>query len=538
MTTTNVTSEVSAQHGLYVRRATGLVREVSPRSALWFNVLTAVPGLGLGVSVFYILGTYPGGHIETAYLMMGVLAVAIALPFGLLAMIMPRSGADYILVSRSLHPVLGLISSLTLFVALLIAEAFFVSTFVSVGVAPALQTIGLISHSSGWIHLASDISTKGWTFGLGIAVAAIALAIQALRLRTAMKIMIGLFAVGMFGMVLAAIAMLFTSQATFTAHFNALAGTGQYAKLVATAAKHGVGAPGTSWAHTIPALGALSGYFAFSWWSANYSGEIRRARTWRTPAIMTGSVGIMVVIYLVFTVILFHMTGDRFIAAANALNGTSSWALPVAPFWLPLAGIGVNSSFLTAVLALTFLLWFPLVLCENAAQPTRALFAWSFDGLLPSKVADVNERTGVPIAAITITFIGIVAASVWAVWSSSFTTVLATTTLMLIVPMIFVGLSAMLLPFTKPDLWQASPVRGRFLGIPVMSLVGAAGFAASVFIFSIFWIYKKLGLPAQHTLIALIVLVVLGIVGYYGAVLVHRRRGIDIRLNYAEIPPE
>ena len=71
-----------------------------------------------------------------------------------------------------------------------------------------------------------------------------------------------------------------------------------------------------------------------------------------------------------------------------------------------------------------------------------------------------------------------------------------------------------------------------------MSLVGAAGFAASVFIFSIFWIYKKLGLPAQHTLIALIVLVVLGIVGYYGAVLVHRRRGIDIRLNYAEIPPE
>ncbi len=177
----------------------------------------------------------------------------------------------------------------------------------------------------------------------------------------------------------------------------------------------------------------------------------------------------MVVIYLVFTVILFHMTGDKFIAAANALNGTSSWKLPVTPFWLPLAGIGVNSSFLTAVLSLTFLLWFPLVLCENAAQPTRALFAWSFDGLLPSKVAEVNERTGVPIAAITITFIGIVVATVWAVWSSSFNTVLATTTLMLIVPMMFVGLSATLLPFTKPDLWQASPIRGRFLGIPVLS---------------------------------------------------------------------
>ncbi len=239
MTTGDMTSEVSAQRGLYVRKATGLVREVSPASAMWFNVLTAVPGLGLGVSVFYILGTYPGGHIETAYLMIGVLAIAIALPFALLTMIMPRSGADYILVSRSLHPVLGLISSLTLFVALLIAEAFFASTFVSVGVAPALDTIGLISHSSGWVQLATDISTKGWTFGLGITVAAIALAIQALRLRVAMKIMIGLFAAGMFGMVLAAIAMLFTSEASFASHFNALAGSGAYTNLIATATQTG-----------------------------------------------------------------------------------------------------------------------------------------------------------------------------------------------------------------------------------------------------------------------------------------------------------
>jgi hypothetical protein len=99
-------------------------------------------------------------------------------------------------------------------------------------------------------------------------------------------------------------------------------------------------------------------------------------------------------------------------------------------------------------------------------------------------------------------------------------------------------LSATLLPFTKPDLWQASPISGRFLGIPVMSLIGAVGLAASIFIFTIFWVYTKLGLPAQHTLIALIVLVIVGIVGYYGALAIQRRRGIDISLNYAEIPPE
>jgi basic amino acid/polyamine antiporter, APA family len=530
--------QVSETHGMYVRRATGLVREVSPSNALWFNVLTAVPGLGLGVSVFYVFGTYPGGHIDAAYLLIGLIGVAIALPFALLSMTMPRSGADYILVSRSLHPALGLASSVTLFAAIMIAEAFFAATFVSVGIVPAFTTIGLITGHSTWITIAADVSSKNWTFALGVAIAAVALAVQALRLRVAMRIMIGLFFAGMLGMLVAAIVMAFTSQATFAAHFNDVAGSGAFQKLVAAGHNQGVSPPGTSWSHTVPALAALSGFFGFAWWSSNYGGEIQRARTWRTPAIMVGSVGIMVLIYLVFTLAIFHMTGTRFFAASNALNGTSSWPLSVGPFWPVLAGIGSKNSVLTFFLTFTFLLWFPLVICENAAQPTRALFAWSFDGLLPRQVAEVNERIGVPIVAIGITFIGIVIATAWAVYSSNFYTVLATTTLMLIVPMLFVSVSALLLPLTKPDIWRNSPVPGKAVGIPIISLAGAAGLAASGFIFWIFWAYPGLALPRHNTAIALIVLIGGAIIAYFVALLVQRQRGVDISLNYAEIPPE
>ena len=94
---------VEGQKGLYVRQSTGLVREVSPWSALTFNVLTSVPGFGLAYSVFYPPATYPGGHILSAFWITGAVSLAIALPFVLLTMTTPRSGGDYIL-GQSLDP--------------------------------------------------------------------------------------------------------------------------------------------------------------------------------------------------------------------------------------------------------------------------------------------------------------------------------------------------------------------------------------------------------------------------------------------------
>ena len=66
----------------------------------------------------------------------------------------------------------------------------------------------------------------------------------------------------------------------------------------------------------------------------------------------------------------------------------------------------------------------------------------------------------------------------------------------------------------------------------------SAQIASAVFLFYIFFAYDNLGLPKTHTEIALAVLAAVGIGGYYLAVLVQRRRGVDITLNYAEIPPE
>ena len=530
---------VEGQKGLYVRQSTGLVREVSPWSALTFNVLTSVPGFGLAYSVFYLLATYPGGHILSAFWITGAVSLAIALPFVLLTMTMPRSGGDYILVSRSIHPAAGLASSLTLFGAVALAEGFFGTAFVSVALVPCLSAIGLVSGHVGWINAANAISHKGWTFGLAVLINAVGMGMWALRLRRGMRLGITMFFVALGCMMVAMIVMFSISQATFVAHFNQIAGTQAYAKLLAAAHTAGVARPGTSWANTVPYIAPLAGLLAFSWWSANYAGEIRQARTWRTAVAMTVSLGIVVTIYTVFSIAVFHVAGANFVTAGNALSGTKSYPLNVAPFWVVIVGIATKNTIFTAFIAFTFLLWVPLAIWQNAAQPVRALFAWAFDGVLPGRVAAIGKNNGVPYVALAITFVAAVITSAWATFSSNFITVLGTTTFMLFVPMIFVSLSALLLPLLKPELWKRAPLPGKTLGIPTISIFGFVGLVASSFLVWTYVHYAALGLNLRDTLIALAIMLGAGVVLYFVARAVQRsKKGVDISLNYAEIPPE
>jgi amino acid transporter len=233
------------------------------------------------------------------------------------------------------------------------------------------------------------------------------------------------------------------------------------------------------------------------------------------------------------------MAGGDFVAAANAVDGTKDYPLTVSPFWLVFVAIGAKSSVLAVVLVVAFIFWFPMWTWMQLAQPVRALFAWSFDGVLPEKVAYVDARRGSPLVALAITAILSVIALVWAVYSSTFFTVLALLVVLFLVPMAYVAIGAVVMPFRRPSLYAQSPLRGRVLGLPVVSWAGVLGFLASVFVFWIFMRYPDLGVSNRlKTLLAMIGLMVGGFVLYYIARAVQRSRGVDIDLNYREIPPE
>jgi hypothetical protein len=91
----------------------------------------------------------------------------------------------------------------------------------------------------------------------------------------------------------------------------------------------------------------------------------------------------------------------------------------------------------------------------------------------------------------------------------------------------------------KPALWRQTPIPGTVAGIPILSLIGLAGAGASAFVIFLFLKYPGLGISNRlNTLLSMGACVVAGFLLYYLARFVQRGRGVDIALNYSEIPPE
>src|SRR3954463_3514089 len=86
--------------GVFARKATGLVREVSPFSTFVFNMAGQPTAIFLAVSIFFCLGLFPGGSIWLGFAMAFAVAIVLCVCYGLFTSAIPRSGGDYVLVGR------------------------------------------------------------------------------------------------------------------------------------------------------------------------------------------------------------------------------------------------------------------------------------------------------------------------------------------------------------------------------------------------------------------------------------------------------
>lgn len=405
--------------------------------------------------------------------------------------------------------------------------------FPTIGIVPALQTIGLISGNHWWTQAGDTLSTRGWTLALSFLILLVALFLGGIRLRSAMRFQNISYAIAGVGLLAGFITMLVVSRSEFEAKYNEISGAGSYGKIIADAHKIGVGPPGTSWSNTVPVIGVLAFLFIFSWWSSHYGGEIRAARTRGALVTMTLSILAYVLIYTVMTLALFHLVGKDFLAASSAVPGG------VPAFWYVFVAIGAKSTFLAVFVVVTFLFWFPMWTWLQIAQPIRALFAWAYDGLFPHAVTKVSGRTHAPVVALALTGVLASGALFWAVYSSSFLTVISTVTLFNLTPMAFVAVSAILLPYLKPELWRTTPFPRRIAGVPVLTIIGILGFAAVAFVFYLYMHYDGLGVVHKvRTVAAMAACVVVGFLIYEVAAIVQRRRGVNVELNFGELPAE
>lgn len=550
MSTTDATVEgarptPSGESGLFARNATGLVRGVSPRSALVLNFIPGHPAIAVTSSFFIVFSLFPGGNYLLGLLLVLPLTLAFAYAFGLLTQMIPRSSGDYMLVSRVIHPALGMISSLFFLLSNALAAAFFGIAFVTVGLAPALIGLGLIAGDHSLINAGTTISTShGWEFGIGAVMMLVPAIMLAGGWRWTLRFQNTLFWMATGSIVICALVALFLSPGAFRGDFNSFASPlthnpDSYHAIINTAVKAGVNLhPGFSFSQTIAVMGFFAAFGVYSFWSTFVGGELRQASTMKTANTMAIAGVVSLLATLVIAVIFLHTFGKDFMTAAQSPTGLGS-AIPTGGFWFFLTGVAVGSPVFFAIIALAFVVFWPLITYVVMIQPTRMMFAYAFDGLLPKAVTKTSSR-GAPVVAVVITYLIMVATLLWAVNSSSFVQVLVYAVLAQLVSMGLVGLAGVLAPTRRRALYQASSSNKSFFGVPLVSIAGAVAVFGAVLLWFLYFHFKvQFGLSNTGRMFAIFgATVVIGIVYYLVAKAVRKSQGVDLDLVYKEIPPE
>jgi APA family basic amino acid/polyamine antiporter len=546
MATPSTVQEKSVSSGLYLRKATGLVREITMGQTIVYNMLPAVPGLVLAFSLFWILGAFPGVNMVLGMVIAFILGTFIATAFGLLAVAMPRTGGDYILVSRTLHPALGMVSSISLMFSGFLSIGYWAWAWTAFGLVPAFQVVGSISGNAGLVAIGNALSGTGAKLIVGLISIAIVVIMLAAGMRITMKVQMVLWWIAFAGLAIIGLILLLNGQAAFTERFNAYAQTytGQansYSYMIDEASKAGMSWPGTySFGPTLAAVGALLTFGMWSWWSVHMSGEIKGGATRRQWYSILWATGIQYAIFIIWTLLLYKTVGQQFIASLNFLSSANptAYALPSPPYLVLLTSVIPGGFLLPFIISFSFIAWLPLVHFIQFVQPIRAFFAMAFDRVAPAKLADVNERTHAPMTGLAVcTIIGIVAL-VWAVYSPTFMTVIVIAGLFGIPPIALVGLSAIVFPYRLKDLYKTSAAKFEVLGIPLVVIAGVVSILAEILYGYV--AYKYLLPQSQWTLatVVTVAVIVISAVLYYIAYFVRKNEGIDISLVFKELPPE
>jgi amino acid transporter len=541
--------EPGSQRQLFVRRSTGLVREASALDATIFNAVFSAPvGATLAWGVFFALTAFPGADLVAATLWSLVLNVPILIMMALLASAMPKTGGDYVWVSRILSPPAAVVSNLGAAFSAIIGATFWARYFPVFALGPILVTLGSVFNSHTLIDWGTHVqSDKGWIFAGGLLMIVLMTAILIAGTRTTFRVQNIFWTIASLGTLLAFVVLLFGSKDSFIRHFNEMSsqfgGKGDsYGKVISTA-HAGNAHPHAFGGATTPAIFVVMTFMVWNWWSVYLSGELKSASNRnRQMGIMFGALSWNVIGVIAGILLIYKTVGYQFMVGANTAPN-AAYVLPTGPFYHFFASLVVNNDVLTVLIVGSFLFWSLPAMVGNTFMPVRTVFAWSFDRLLPERFANVNERFHSPVPAIILVMALVTAMLAWSVVATTFQTLLALGVLAGVVCMAIVAVAAFTFPSRRPDLYQGSPANVSVGGIPILRIVAPLSFAVVAFLTWETLKYPALALSGNsshrwYVPAFMLGIVVVGLAIYYGARSVRASQGVDIDLVYKELPPD
>ncbi len=545
--------KVESESNLFVRKATGLVRSWSVVDAFIYATFS-INLVTLGLYIFSQMYYLEGGLIPTL-LVSGVFIFFETIVYAGLIAVMPRSGGDYVWQSRILGGGIGFVLSITgWWFILWLWVPLYSDMFRHIFITPTLAIIGL-KDAALWFG-----QTPMGLFVTAILVCAIVSGFISMGMKTYARIQRYCFFGGLIGLIIVFALLAFNSPEVFKSGLEReapqLLGTapGIYDATLTAGTAAGAAAPltGGTFAAIFAALPFIVFFNLWPNWGSTLYGEVRGATDFRRNLWgMAGALIVTTILAIVFLLLINKTITWDFYMNANAawwgsLWGTSSTPspLPVWPYPALLAAFISPSRIVQLVVVLLMSLWWFGWAGTVFLSSTRVIFAASFDRLLPEKVSEVNPRTHTPVIALALMVIPSIIISALFAWNVfNFQSLTLDSTLVIAVTYLGSTIAAIILPYTKPDLYNASPIaKFKLFGFPLISVAGVI-FGGFLVYLLYAWLIDpnrlyNIGLMNTSSIIFIVVLYLVAAGIYTGFKLYRKSIGIDIDKVHQEIPVE
>lgn len=571
---------------VFTRRASGLVREIGLFTAIAIPLTHTIGG---GINKLLILASYanPGANVPLAYILAGLPVLMTAIAYTLLAVSMPRTGGDYIYISRGINPVLGFLTSWGFWwteIMSLGIIAYYDVPFWGLGFRIAHSATGS-PFAEKWAGILQEGATETLILAIVIVIVSAVITLFGARIY-GWIINIGLF-IGVVGSVAMVIWFIAKSPGEAPALWDQTYGAGSYDAVKDLAANSGWTKVGFDAAATGgAAIGAVWAYIGFT--AASYmGGEIKNPSKGMVWSITISAI-LIIAYYAFIGVMVYRAFGDfipqyAFCAyeVPDQLEGIiSNFPAPLLPTFA--AALAPGQHMIQMIMALSAAIWLLNDIPAFFLVASRLVFSWSFDRFFPEKIAEVNDRFHSPHWAILVTMLGGLVGV--AICHQGAWTAAMETTMLYIFAVVFGCLAAAITPYVRREVYDRSlkiEIPGAqsliivsiiflilvlwivgftwfwgmfmtFLGIiwllagiwmmmkgiktsvPLMSIAGVAGVGGNFYLLFVAGA-ELAGSPKD--LVYATVWITAGLVIFLGYYAYNIRRGVDVKTIYAEIPP-
>jgi len=532
------------QKRVFLRDATGIVREMAAFDVLIFGVFMTCYGLAFATGFTSIEGALPGVDMAASYLLLIPCCLALGLVYTWMSQIMPRSGGDYIWISRVIHPAFALGLSLVWVYFQSVASGLFAALIGETALGSGLGTLGMQMTSSGLTNLGTFFSGVPGTLAVGTVVILVCFGLLLVPLRIYLKVQLALWLVGMASIVIFFAVYTTVSPSQFVNSFNSFYAPYNitYTGTISTASSAGFNNPGLVEGVVLAIMGMVLGYFYINGFQfgAYVSGEVKNVR----KSMYVSSVVGVVVGLLMFALagyLVQRIEGPTFLNAISYIEAVNPSLFNAPVLFNPylIAGVLANSPVITVILIIGLIAWlFELFVCFGLTI-SRIMLAWGFDRLVSTKLANVSDRTHTPVVA-AVAYTVLIELRLLA--TLYFGTIVAQLNMGIVLCLLYtvVGVVAVVLPWRRKSLFSASPLSNwKVVGVPVISVGGAI--VAIVFgaLTVVGFVYPALIGPMGTVSIGIIIGIwLVGAAWYAADYWYYKRRGIDLRFQFSEIPPE